>query len=63
MAQDTDDIDRLTVALIDELKEHREEYLRLHPGTDPRLIFEGWVIQKLAGIHYILGDRPKGKGE
>ena len=41
-------------ALIDEFRMHYQDYVREHPDQhghdDQRLIFEGWMIQKIAGI-------------
>lgn len=51
------EIDRLSTGLIAEFKEHYRAYSEIHPDADRRLVFEGWILQKIAAIHYILGDR------
>lgn len=57
-AYDIAQIDRLSQNLMAEFKAHYEAYLKLEPDTDRRIIFEGWIIQKIAGIHYMLKVPP-----
>ena len=41
-------------ALIDEFRKHYQDCARQHPDqhghVDQRLIFEGWMVQKIAGL-------------
>jgi hypothetical protein len=59
MTQATEEIDQLSAALIDEFLQHLKDYRLQNPEADERMVFEAWVIQKLAGIHHVLGDRPQ----
>lgn len=44
-------VEAVTAELIEEFRAHYLEYLALHPEhTKKREIFEGWVIQKIAGL-------------
>ena len=52
------EVDQLTTHLIGEFEQHLQQCLSREPAADPRLVFEGWIIQRIAGIHYILGERP-----
>lgn len=37
-----------------EFKEHRDEFIRENPTmTDSNLIFQGWALQKLAGLQLL----------
>jgi hypothetical protein len=39
--------------LIQEFFDHVRDYQAAHPGDhDPRKIFEGWAIQKIAALQY-----------
>jgi len=51
-------VDQLSAALMDEFFAHLAAYRKREPDADERHVFEGWIIQKIAGIHYILGERP-----
>jgi hypothetical protein len=36
--------------LIKEIRAQTEEVQKKDPGSDEQLIFEGWIIQKIAGL-------------
>jgi hypothetical protein len=43
--------------LIEEFRKHRDEFITANPTmTDERKIFEGWAIQKIAGLHCLVLD-------
>jgi hypothetical protein len=45
-------VDAISNELIEEFWEHVEECKRTNPQmTDPNIIFQGWAIQKIAGLH------------
>jgi hypothetical protein len=44
-------IDKQSAELLDEFRQHVQEVQREQPGmTDVGLIFEGWIVQKVAGL-------------
>ncbi len=41
--------------LIGEFSEHRDEYINKHPDKkDSHTIYEGWAIQKIAGLQCLV---------
>ena len=42
--------------LFDEFLDHRDEVFKRNPTTDPGTIFEGWAMQKIAGLQYLVTD-------
>lgn len=71
----TDDIDARSEELMKEFSQHKDEVYSEIRSTDPELlnpdgslderrIFEGWCIQKLAGVQVILEhlNRQQGLG-
>ena len=42
--------------LSDEFLDHRDEVFMRNPTTDSGTIFEGWAMQKIAGLQYLVTD-------
>ena len=40
--------------LFGEFLDHRDEVFKRNPTTDPGTIFEGWAMQKIAGLQYLV---------
>jgi len=53
-------VDEQALKLIEEFKQHYQGYIKAHPEqTDRAKIFEGWAIQKIAGLQLIVFDLAK----
>ena len=50
----TEKVDKRSEELIHEYYQHRQECKASSPDLDDRTIFEGWIIQKIAGIQTII---------
>ena len=49
------EVDAISAKFIDELRQHKAEIRESCPGMDDdRLLFEGWVIQKIAGLQRVV---------
>jgi len=47
-------VDVISNKLMEEFWQHLEECQRENPElTDKHIIFEGWAIQKIAGLHHV----------
>ena len=46
-------VDAVSVDLIDEFRAHLGGF---PPETDHRLVFEGWALQKIAGLQVVVMD-------
>jgi hypothetical protein len=41
--------------LMEEFFQHYEEFVQTHPDmTDKHIVFEGWVVQKIAGLQLVV---------
>ncbi|HXC98170.1 MAG TPA: hypothetical protein VN048_02430 [Verrucomicrobiae bacterium] len=57
-------IDAISERLQDELEAHANECRSHNPKlTDDRIIFEGWAIQKIAGLHFLVLELVQRVGE
>jgi len=54
-------VEAVAAELIEEFKDHYLEYVALHPEyiEKKRDIFEGWVIQKIAGLQIAVTELAK----
>jgi hypothetical protein len=48
------EVDARSMELFEEFREHYQNFAQLHPGiadvVDRHIVFEGWVLQKVAGL-------------
>ncbi|WP_103867431.1 hypothetical protein [Aquimarina sp. I32.4] len=55
----TDKIDTQAEEMIKDFKDHLSSVKEIHPKVDDRAIFEGWAIQKIAGLQVIIQELTK----
>lgn len=49
----TQDVDKRSAALMEELDDYSTQCMIDNPGADPRLIYESWMIQKIASLQEV----------
>jgi len=50
-------VDARPAELLQEFYQHYDEFIATHPTmTDRFLIFQGWVVQKIAGLQLVVLD-------
>ncbi len=48
------EVKKLSEELFDEFLDHRDEVFKRNPKTDAAIIFQGWAIQKIAGLQCLV---------
>lgn len=47
-------IDELSNKLIDQFENHFKQFDAQYPNSNKRLVYEGWAIQKIAALQYMV---------
>ncbi|KAA1242592.1 hypothetical protein [Aquimarina sp. RZ0] len=55
----TESIDAQSKEMIKDFQDHLAEVKEVHPEVNDRMIFEGWAIQKIAGLQVIIKELAK----